>query len=711
MKQTVENLRTGIVSTLDVPSPSNSEGHLVICTRKSLISAGTEKMLLEFGKAGWLEKARKQPERVKAVTTKIVTDGLFPTVSAVLEKLDRPMPLGYCNVGTVVESNSPYFSKGQRVVSNGSHAEMVRVSENLCVIVPDTVDDNSAAFTVLGAIALQGIRLVAPQIGERVAVFGLGLIGLLTVQLLKANGCKVIGFDVDRDRCELAKGFDAEACVVEQACDPVSVAMQFTGGCGIDAVLITASAESSELISQAAKMSRKRGRIVLVGQVGLNLNRDDFYEKELTFQVSCSYGPGRYDPRYEEKGLEYPIGFVRWTVQRNFQAFLELLEAGSVDVAPLISYEFSIDDVAEAYDQLESKETLAILLAYPKKASYETNCSVGEIQSNHQGLASKAVVGVIGCGNYASRELIPAFAKSGAELKVLMSAGGLSAGYYGKKFGFTSATTRLADITADETVNTAVIATRHHQHANQVISAISAGMHVFVEKPLCLTEAELSDIKEAYYQTGGRYKLMVGYNRRFAPLIVSIKSLLDRLSAPKSVLMTMNAGIVAHDHWTRDLQIGGGRFIGEGCHYVDLMRHLIGHPIVDVRVTNSAGHVSASADGSADGDNVIISLRFSDGSMGSINYMANGGNSFPKERIEIFANNGVLQLDNFRRLKVFGWKGLRSKRLFKQDKGQTHCVSAFVNSIECGSESPIDINEIFEVAGVMLAIDRDLRMH
>ncbi len=702
MLQILQNLSNGETSLVDVPAPKTMKGHINIQTKKSLVSVGTERMLVDFGKAGWVEKARSQPDKVKMVMEKVKADGLSATYDAVKSKLDQPLPLGYCNVGRVLNAGVTGFEKDSRVVSNGHHAEVVRVPKNLVTSIPDEVDDETASFTVLGAIAMQGIRLVNPTVGETVVVTGLGLIGLLTVQILKANGCRVLGIDFDSPKCELAKQFGAEVVNLSKEQDPVVMAKAFSRGRGVDAVIITASSKSNDIIHQAATMCRKRGRIVLVGVVGLELSRADFYEKELTFQVSCSYGPGRYDKDYEDKGMDYPIGFVRWTEQRNFEAVLDLMASGSIDVKSLISHRFKIDDAVAAYEKLNDRSSLGILLDYNGASAKSPAENTVILSENTISQAQKGSVAFVGGGNYASRVLIPAFKRAGANLTALVTSGGMSAFHHGKKNGFLKASTDIEQA-LDDAVDSVVIATQHNLHASQTVQALKAGKHVFIEKPLALTHDEIDKIEAC--QKESKSIVMVGYNRRFSPHIKKIKSLLDAKPLPKTFIMTMNAGEIPKEHWTQDAKIGGGRIIGEACHYIDLMRFLTGSKIKSFNALKMGENDFVEVTE----DKALISLTFEDGSMGSIHYFANGGKSFPKERIEVFCDNGVLQLDNFRKLRGFGWKGFNKMNLLSQDKGQENCVDAFMNSVRKGSENPVPQDEIFEVARVSVDIAEMLR--
>lgn len=720
MKQILQSLRTGETEVAEVPAPTVKPGRVLIRSSRTLVSAGTERMLIEFGKAGWLAKARQQPDKVRMVLDKVRSDGLMPTLEAVRNKLDRPLPLGYCNVGRVVEVGAGVegLSLGVRIASNGCHAELVSVPANLCAKVPDQVSDDEAAFTVIGAVALQGARLAGPSLGETVVVTGLGLIGLITVQLLRAHGCRVLAIDYDSSKVDLARGFGAVGVDLSKGEEPLSAAGRLSRGRGVDAVIIAATTESNEPIRQAAEMCRKRGRIVLVGVSGLELSRADFYEKELTFQVSCSYGPGRYDPVYEEKGIDYPVAFVRWTAQRNFEAVLDLMATGQLDVRPLISHRFNIDEAVNAYELVGGSEpSLGIVLQYrdvSEALSSGLRSSTLELSSQATSVIGPAVdrrpegVAFIGAGNYANAVLIPAFKEAGAVLETIVSGGGVSGTHAGRKFGFRRTSTDADSVFTDSQIGTVVIATRHDSHADLVSKALASGKHVFVEKPLALTQDELKAIGRVYaasLEAGDDLRLMVGFNRRFAPQVEKIKALLAGVTGPKTFVMTVNAGAIPPGHWTQDPSVGGGRILGEACHFVDLLRFLADGPI--------EGH-SAVSIGRAPGlavtdDKATITLRFEDGSMGIILYLANGHKSFPKERLEVFADGRILQLDNYRRLRGFGWPGFKWMNLWRQDKGQKRCVAAFLKAVEDRAPPPIPFDELMEVSRVSIAIAEGLR--
>ena len=705
MRQIIQSLKTGSTEVAEVPCPSLGPGQVLIRTRVSLLSAGTERMLVEFGKANWIEKARQQPDRVRMALDKVRTDGLGPTIEAVRNKLDQPLAMGYCNAGVVMGAGRKVtgFAAGDRVVSNGKHAEVVSVPVNLCAKIPDVVSDEEAAFTVLGAVALQGIRLAQPTLGEAVVVTGLGLIGLMAVQLLRAHGCRVVGTDFDAEKLALARRFGADTVDLTAGQDPLAAAASLSRGRGVDAVIVTASTTSSEPIHQAALMCRKRGRIVLVGMTGLELSRADFYEKELTFQVSCSYGPGRSDRNYEEKGHDYPVGFVRWTEQRNFEAVLDMMAEGRLDVKPLVSHRFRVERAGEAYALLGgAAPSLGILLEYPTAeekpdtALCERTVSLRKTSS----AVGSTTVAFIGAGNYATAVLIPAFRNTGARLKLIASSGGISGLHAGRKFDFEQTTTDVEQVLGDPEVGAVVIATRHDTHASLVCRALAAGKHVFVEKPLAIDAEGLATIGAAYADAAaaGRARLvMVGFNRRFAPHVRKIKTLLDGVNAPKAFVMTVNAGEIPPEHWTQDAAVGGGRIIGEACHFIDLVRYLADAPIQ---------RWARFALGSPACDTVNLELVFSDGSVGTVHYFANGSKAFPKERLEVFAGGRVLQLDNFRVLRGYGWPGFARMRLWRQDKGQRACAAAFVRAVEEGGPVPIPLEEILEVSRVTIELAR-----
>jgi threonine dehydrogenase-like Zn-dependent dehydrogenase len=633
----------------------------------------------------------------------------------VKSKLSQPITLGYCNVGVVAEIGNDVhgFSVGDRVVSNGSHSEVVSVSKNLCAQIPDNVTNEEASFTVLAAIGLQGIRLAEPTIGESFTVIGLGSIGLLTVQMLIAQGCRVLAIDIQDDRLQLAKEFGATTVNPNKGHDVLSFAKKFSRGQGIDGVIITAATKSNEVISQAANMCRKRGRIVLVGVTGLDLSRDDFYKKELSLQVSCSYGPGRYDPSYEESGNDYPIAFVRWTEQRNFEAVLDLMDSKKINVEPLISHRIHFEDAPEFYSKIsEGEQGLGMVIEYTSPSDARTSKTIAlPINDTQYKFSNKddIVLGFIGAGNYASRVLIPTFKRFNTKLHSVVTSNGLSGTIHGINSNFKYSSTNIGDIISNDEINTVAIATRHDSHSDLICQAIDAGKNVFVEKPMAIDRKGLEMIKNSFLNVSKskekeNNQIMVGFNRRFSPHIIKMKSLLDSTNEPKTLIMTMNAGNIPSNHWVHDTDIGGGRIIGEACHYIDLMLHLVGFEITNVVATCMGQKVS----GKANDDNASITINFADGSFGTINYFSNGSNAFPKEAINVFSGGKVLSLDNFRVLRGFGWKNFKTMRTWQQDKGQKNCVKSFLDGIKTNKPA-IPFNELYEVASLSIDIAENLR--
>lgn len=702
MKQILENLRSGEIEVVEVPCPRVRPGHLLIQTRRTLISPGTERMLVEFAKGNLIAKARSQPEKVKQVLDKMKTDGILPTLEAVFNRLDEPMPPGYCNAGAVVEvgAGCEGFQVGDRVASNGFHAEMACVPVNLCAPIPDGVSDEHAAFTVLGSIGLHGTRLLQPTLGESFAVIGLGLIGQIAIQLLKGHGCSVVGVDTNEERCALARSFGVEAIISREGVDPVAAATAFSGGDGVDGVLITASAKTDAIIHQAAQMCRKRGRIVLTGVVGLNILRSDFYEKELSFQVSAAYGPGRYDPSYEEKGIDYPLPYVRWTVARNFRAILGAIRDGILNVEPLISRRFPHDEAGtKYYEVLKDPAVLGAIMEYPEgDAPTADRIPLAGSKSNGAATAksAQATVGVIGAGNFAKLVLLPAIKAAGANLKAVASAGGVSSTHAGKKFDAEEATTDYRHILRDDSVSAVFITTRHNAHAGMVIEALEAGKHVFVEKPLAVDATGLQQVTDAY-EKHRDLQLMVGFNRRFAPFTVEAKRLLAGRAEPVSIHMMVNAGMIPADHWIQDSAVGGGRIIGEGCHFIDLLMYLVGRPIRTVYASMFDG-----TGGGIQDDKMSISLTFADGSIGTVHYWSNGPKSYPKERVEIFSQGRTISINNWRRFKAYDWPGAKSKSI-RSDKGHKAEVAAFVQRVRQGGEPLIPFDDLAMVTQATFA--------
>ncbi|MDA7664816.1 bi-domain-containing oxidoreductase [Akkermansiaceae bacterium] len=693
MNQIIQNLNDGKTSLAEVPMPLCNSRSVLIQTSHSLVSLGTEKMLVDFGKGSFLQKAKQQPDKVKEVIAKVKTDGLAPTIAAVKNKLEQPIPLGYCNVGIVIEVGRAVteFKVGDRVASNGPHAEFVSVPKNLVAKIPEEVSEEQAAFTVIGSIGLQGIRLVNPTLGETVVVVGLGLIGLITAQLLKANGCNVIGFDFDQSKVDLANSFGIDSVNPGKGVKQVEYVLEKTNQVGCDRVIITASNPSNEIISQSAQMSRKRGCIVLVGVIGLDIKRSDFYEKELSFQVSCSYGPGRYDSNYEEGGNDYPLPYVRWTEKRNFEAVLNALSNGTLDVDSLITERVLFENYSEIYDNIGKGNSIASLLVYDtgKPNVDPRNVKVTEPKTY---TAGKPVLGVIGAGNFTGSTILPKLKAAGAQFKSIASSKGLSGSIQAKKHSIENSTTDHRGILADSEINTVLVTTQHDSHSMFVSEALENDKHVFVEKPLSTTWEGLERVESALEKSKGW--VTVGFNRRFAPLTLELKK---RLSpAPMNIMATMNAGFIPPEVWVHDIKAGGGRIIGEACHFIDLCTYFTGSEVVEVCM-NAMG-----PDAQANTDNASILLKYKNGSNAVINYFSNGSKSYPKERIELHQQNSTLVLDNWRKLTGFGVRGFKSKKS-RQDKGYFNQFKKLLDSVEKASGPTIPWEEVLNTSKATLA--------
>ncbi len=695
MKQIIQDLKNGNTILEEVPAPEVKRGHILIQSTYSLVSLGTERMLVEFGKAGWIAKARQQPDKVKQVLDKIKADGLMPTLEAVFNKLDQPLPLGYCNVGKVIAVGEGVtdFKIGDRVASNGPHAEFVCVPVNLAALVPEGVSDEEASFTIIASIGLQGIRLLQPTFGETIVVTGLGLIGLIAAELLRANGCRVIGIEIDAQKRTLAvaKGIEVIDPLKD---DVVKTVLSLTQGIGADGVLLTASAKNNDIIAQAAQMSRKKGRIVLTGVVGLDIRRADFYEKELSFQVSCSYGPGRYDDDYEYKGRDYPISHVRWTEKRNFEAVLFAIASGKLDVKSLITEVIPLHEYQKIYGAM-GRHAIASLLQYTTNARYEqtvTNHNYTISSSSQQGVA------IIGAGNFTKMTLLPALKKLKPTLTYIASAGGVSGTAMAKKYNIQHSTTDYRAVLNDKATNLVMITTRHNLHADMSVEALHAGKHVFVEKPLALNEEELDQVITA--RQAAQKLVMVGFNRRFSPFVIKMKTVLA--STPMHIVATMNAGFIPPQVWVHDLLIGGGRIVGEACHFIDLCNYLTGSRVVAVCANALGLHVTEQT------DNVSILLRFENGSNAVINYFSNGDKSYSKERVEVYQDGRTLILDNYRSLQAYGFKGFSSMK-GKQDKGHAAQFETLLSTLSKGGQEPIPFDSIVNTTKASFAVLKSLK--
>ena len=690
MKQLIQSFKTGELGVFDVPAPVCGDNGALVKTSVSLVSAGTEKMLVDFAKKSMLAKAKDRPDLVKQVFDKMKKEGVKNTLEKVFTKLDTPIPLGYSAAGRVIEvgSNLSGLKIGDRVACGGAgyanHAEINYVPKNLMVKIPDGVDDIDASFVTVGAIALQGVRQTEPKIGEKIAVIGLGLLGQLTVQLLKANGCKVIGSDVDPDKLSLAKKLGAdEVC---HASELIKKSNEFSNGYGVDAVIIAASTSSNQPTIDAAEISRMRGRVIYLGLVGMDIPRNDYYKKEIDIRLSMAYGPGRYDPEYEEKGIDYPFDLVRFTEQRNFEAFLGLIEEGKITPKDLITHSYDFDDAMKAYDLLEGRiqeKYLGIVLEYTSDIQLDEHKMVERITRAISN--DKVNVGLIGAGNFTKSVILPNMAKVGGyDLVGLCTATGVSAEGTGKKYDFKYITTDSDEIFKNTEINSVFITTRHDDHASKVIKAIENSKHCYVEKPLCIYKDDLEDIAEIY---DGKSIIQVGFNRRFSPMIKNMKK---SLSGQVSINYRVNAGVIPKDIWIQDRTIGGGRIVGEVCHFIDTCSYLIGSQVESVY----ASTLSKNDQSIPDEDNVNITLNYGNGSVATIAYYAYGDNTMPKEYIEAFGNGVSMQMTDFRELLIYSDGKIKKEKSSNQDKGFVAEFEAFKQSVQSGINA-IEFDSIY----------------
>ena len=701
MKQLLQNIKTGKSKIEDVPVPTPREGQALVKVVASLVSAGTERMVVEFAEKSLVGKARSRPDLVKQVIDKARREGLVSTMQSAFNRLDQPMALGYSSAGTIVALGKGMqgFKIGQRVACAGGgfavHAEYNVVPRNLLTPLPKNVNFESAAFTTLGAIALHGFRLAEPQIGENVAVIGLGLVGLLTAQIAAAAGCNVLGVDIDPTRLALASPLGIQAVSRQQAVDS---SVSFTTNRGFDVILICADTASNDPVELAGIIARDRARVVATGAVGLTIPRKIYYEKEISFINSRSYGPGRYDNEYEENGNDYPLGYIRWTEGRNFEAVVDLMAKDKLKVQPLITHRFSIEKATQAYEVITGKKKenfLGVLLTYPE--SVETLDSLKVVRFHVQtSKPATCKLGVLGAGLFANAVLLPAIKKaSDIELIGIASAGGLHAQHSGKKFGFQYGTSSDDEIINDPNINTVAILTRHDSHAELVIKALKAGKHVFVEKPLAINHTQLSAITKQLKANSGSM-LTVGFNRRFAPLAQQLRSSIIKRQSSMYVHYRINAGLIPLNHWTQDPKIGGGRIIGEACHFIDFITFLVGEAPVSVNA------YALPDEGKYREDNVSMTFTFPDGSIGVVDYLANGDKSLPKERVEIFCGGQVSVLDDFVALSTVR-DGRKSEAKGAQDKGWVNEWKTFAKSIHEGGELPIPYEQLIGVTQATFA--------
>lgn len=691
MKQLLQNLRTGEGTVTDVPVPIVQPGRVLVRTAASLISAGTERALAELGQKGLLGKARERPELIGKVWEKVKTEGIVQALEGVRDKLDQSHAVGYSAAGVVIEAGKDVtnFRPGDRVACAGTdyaaHAEVISVPQNLCVRLPDALSFEEAAFGTVGAIALQGVRLADPTLGESVVVIGLGLVGQLTVQLLKANGCRVFGIDIDEARIALALASGAECgSVPDGAREKVQT---WSRGRGADACIIAAATASNDPVELAGEVSRLKGRVVAVGMVGMNVPRNVYYQRELTLKVSMSYGPGRHDPDYEERGHDYPVAYVRWTEGRNLEAFLDLLALGRIDVKPLVTHRFAIAEASRAY-QLISGNTrekyLAVILTYDAESEIRRTIEHRALAATPAG---RVGLGLIGAGGYAQKMLLPNFKAAGVEFCSIASASGVSARDVGTKYGFARFLSDAQSVIDDDQANLIVIATRHGSHAELAKLALDRGKHVFVEKPLALNNVELDAVLEAATRSEGQ--LLVGFNRRFSPLAVKAKEVFQGRQSPLSIVYRVNAGRIPRDHWTQDQAEGGGRIIGEVCHFIDLMQFLTGAPpqTVYAEPVAAGGNVISE-------DSVFITLRFADGSNAVVAYLAEGDSSLPKEHIEIFGEGKTFVIEDFRSSRLHAGGREKKETLGQQDKGQREQARVACAVVSEGRPAPISLQEL-----------------
>jgi len=693
MRQLIQSYRTGEMKIEDVPPPAARPGGVVVRTVRSLVSAGTEKMIVDLARKSLLQKARSRPDLVRKVIDTARKQGVWNAFQKVQSKLDTPIPLGYSSAGVVVEVGEHVheYRVGDRVACAGAgyanHADYAYVPRNLLAHVPDGVALEDASFATVAAIALQGVRQTQPTLGERVAVLGLGLIGQITVQLLAANGCRVLGFDPNPARAKLATELGAEMAV---SADLEAAAERFTRGDGLDAVIVAASTPTNDPLVQAGEISRLRGRVVVVGLVGMEVPRSLYYKKELDLRMSMSYGPGRYDPDFEERGFDYPIAHVRWSEQRNLEAILELLAGKRLAFAPLVTHRFSIDQALTAYDLITkgSEPYLGVVLDYGADETDATAPSPRLVLGEAPKAKASLGIGLVGAGGFGQSVLLPALKSAGGTDPIaIASAGGATARRVGEQYGFRVATADAREVIAHADVDAVFVLTRHDLHAPYVVAALEAGKHVFCEKPLALSRDEVAAIETA--RAGSQGDVMVGFNRRFAPLVQRIATHFAGRGAPLVMHYRINAGFIPPEHWVHDPVEGGGRILGEGCHFIDLLHFLAGARPVRV-YTESIGAGSRFRGD----DNVAITIRFADGSVGTVTYTAAGDATLGKEYLEVYGEGGVAILDDFRTLLLARDRKQEKVKAANQDKGFDEEMKRFVAAAKSGAEMPIPFAEL-----------------
>lgn len=708
MKQIIQNYRTGVLKVEEVPAPMVRDGGLLVVTQVSLISAGTERSTVQVAQKSLAGKAMERPDLVRKVLNKIQKEGVVDTLRMVFERLDTPAALGYSAAGIVLEVGKRVegFSVGDRVACTGqnyaSHAAMISVPKNLCVKMPEGIDFEEGAFVALGAIALQGVRQAEPQLGDRVAVIGLGLLGQLTVQLLKAAGCAVLASDFDPAKIALATAFGADVAAPPDRL--IEAAAGFTQGAGVDAILITASTKENGPVEMAGEIARKKGRVVVVGAVGMEIPREPYYKKELELRLSTSYGPGRYDPEYEEKGHDYPYGYVRWTEGRNMEAFLALIAQKKVDVKRLITHRYPIQEAEQAYRLMMEGAApyLGIVVSYPGQENAKPNRVVHLRKGSRSG---RVQLGIIGAGSHVKDRLLPVLSGiKEVSLRAVCTASGIHAKALGEKIAAAYCASDYRDVLKDEEINAVLIGTRHRDHGQMVVESLRAGKHVFVEKPLCLSEEELEEITAVYEAKATEgIQLMVGFNRRFSPHMAQARALFQDRKNPLVMLYRVNAGALPPDHWVHDPEIGGGRILGEACHFIDCMQALCGSVPTSVHARRIDHHTSGITE-----DQSLLSFSFADGSIGTVIYTAGGDTALAKERFEAFGEGKAVIIDDFIKTESFsGGKG-KSFKTSKQDKGFQTEMTHFVEAIQ-GGTSAMSFAEIQAVTRATLCTVESVR--
>ena len=688
MKQLTQNLKTGNMDILEVPYPTLDEGLILVRNYYSLISAGTEGGKVITARKGYIGKAKEKPEQIKQVIESVKTEGLLPTYNKVMNKLDSPSPLGYSCAGEIIKIGEKVkgFKIGDLVACGGasaSHSEIVSVPENLCVRVPNNVKMENAAYTTVASIALQGIRRADLKLGESCAIIGLGLIGQLTCQILKVAGVKVAGIDISSDMVELARKSGADLAFERKDKSLEQRINEMSGGYGVDAVIITAGTSSLDPVELAGRICRKRGKVIIVGAVPTGFSRTNYYVKELELLMSTSYGPGRYDSNYEEKGVDYPIGYVRWTENRNMQSFLDLLRQGYLDIDLLTSHVYKFEEAEKAYEMIVNKEEVytGILLQYNTTSDIKKSITFKQKSFVKKG---KPGIGFIGAGSFAQKYLLPNAQKIGNMIGVV-TAQGNETWNVAQKYGFEKALGTDDEIVKEDKIDTIFIATRHNLHAQQVIKSLKNGKNVFVEKPLCMNKRELEIIRELYEKKSCH--LMLGFNRRFSPFIQKTVKLLGKNSR-KAINYRINAGAIPPDSWVQDGDIGGGRIIGEVCHFIDLARFIAGDRITSLSAFNMEDSLNLQ-------DTLTINIRFANGSIANISYFANGSSTLKKEKLEVFSAGITVVIDDFKKMYLYG-NSIKKFKLTNQDKGHSKEVELFLESIMNGKETPIPFNQIYE---------------